>query len=350
MQHPFLKNLQSISLYIGMWILLAGIHFSILFFLYDQDFVISLSDSLLFNLLYCLLAIPVWYAVRYSQSGIKNTFNILFSHVVSVIIILFIWFGTGSAILHSLFPDNQYMAFFVKSIPWRIISGILFYLILVMIYYVIIYYNDLQKKLENEARLNEIVKDSELNLLKAQINPHFLFNSLNSVSSLTMSNPVKAQEMVIKLSDFLRYTISRDKEKLSTLNSELENTRRYLDIEQVRFGSRLEYEFRIDDRCLSLEMPVMILQPLFENAVKHGVYESTGKVTISTTGELFEGYMQIVITNNFEPGAPSKKGAGIGLKNIRERLKLIYRNEQLLETRVVGNLFGATLIIPAIKQ
>jgi LytS/YehU family sensor histidine kinase len=219
-----------------------------------------------------------------------------------------------------------------------------------MIYYVIIYYNDLQKKLENEARLNEIVKDSELNLLKAQINPHFLFNSLNSVSSLTMSNPVKAQEMVIKLSDFLRYTISRDKEKLSTLNSELENTRRYLDIEQVRFGSRLEYEFRIDDRCLSLEMPVMILQPLFENAVKHGVYESTGKVTISTTGELFEGYMQIVITNNFEPGAPSKKGAGIGLKNIRERLKLIYRNEQLLETRVVGNLFGATLIIPAIKQ
>lgn len=195
MHHPFLKNLQSIGLYFGMWILISGIHFSILFFLYDEPVLISFADSLLFNLLYCLLAIPVWYAVRYSQTGIKNSFNLIFSHLISLVIILFIWFGTGSAILHSIFQGNdQYIDFFAKSIPWRIISGILFYLILVMVYYVIIYYNNLQEKLTNEAKLNEIVKDSELNLLKAQINPHFLFNSLNSVSSLTMTNPSKAQE------------------------------------------------------------------------------------------------------------------------------------------------------------
>ncbi len=351
MQHPFLKNLQSIGLYFGMWILITGIHFSILYFLYDQELLISITDSVLFNLLYCLLAFPVWYAVRFSQSGIKNSFNLVFSHVISLAIILFIWFGISSAILHSLFQgNNPYIDFFVTSIPWRIISGILFYFILVMIYYVIIYYNNLQEKMKNEAKLNEIVKDSELNLLKAQINPHFLFNSLNSVSSLILTNPSKAQEMVIKLSDFLRYSVSRDKERFSTLQLELENTRLYLDIEQVRFGSRLEYEFRITDRCLSVQIPVMILQPLFENAVKHGVYESMGKVTIKTTGDLYEGYMQIVISNNFEPGAPLRKGAGIGLKNIRERLKLIYQNEQLLKTKVNDNVFEAILIIPVIRQ
>jgi sensor histidine kinase YesM len=351
MNHPFLKSLQSIGLYFGMWILIAGVHFSVLFFLYDQPLLISFSDSVLFNLIYCLLAIPVWYAVRYSQSGKQNSFNLIFSHLISMVMILFIWFGSASAILHGLYQGHErYFDFFTGSIPWRIISGVLFYFILVMVYYVIIYYNNLQEKLKNEAKLNEIVKDSELNLLKAQINPHFLFNSLNSVSSLTMTNPSKAQEMVIKLSDFLRYTISRDKERFSTLNLEIENTRRYLDIEQVRFGSKLEYEFKIDEQCLSQQIPVMILQPMFENAVKHGVYESTGKVTITTKTETCEDCMKIIISNNFEPGAPSRKGAGIGLQNIRERLKLIYKNEQLLKTRVIDNQFEATLIIPVLWQ
>jgi two-component system, LytTR family, sensor kinase len=347
MQHPFFKNLQSIGIYFGMWILIAGIHFSILFFLYYQPLQISFADSVLFNFIYCLLAIPVWYAVRYSQSGIKNNFNLVFSHMISLVIIIFIWFGTATAILHGLFHGNErYSDFFSQSVPWRIISGILFYFILVMIYYVIIYYNKLQEKLKNEAKLREIVKDSELNLLKAQINPHFLFNSLNSVSSLTITNPSKAQEMVVKLSDFLRYTISRDKERFSTLSLEIENTKRYLDIEQVRFGSKLVYEFRIDEQCLSQQIPVMILQPLFENAVKHGVYESTGQVTILTRTEICKDCMEIIITNNFEQGSPSRKGAGIGLKNISERLKLIYRNEQLLKTKVVDDVFEATLTIP----
>src|ERR1039457_3820795 len=206
MHHPFLKNLQTIGLYFGMWILIAGIHFSILFFLYDQELLISFTESVLFNFLYGLLAIAVWYAVRFSHSGKQNSFNFIFSHVITLVIILFIWLGLGTAILHLLFQGNEgYSDFYSKSIPWRIISGILFYLILVMIYYVIIYYNNLQEKMNNEAMLNEIVKDSELNLLKAQINPHFLFNSLNSVSSLILTNPSQAHEMVIKLSDFLRY-------------------------------------------------------------------------------------------------------------------------------------------------
>ena len=351
MHHPFLKNLQTIGLYFGMWILIAGIHFSILFFLYDQELLISFTESVLFNFLYGLLAIAVWYAVRFSHSGKQNSFNFIFSHVITLVIILFIWLGLGTAILHLLFQGNEgYSDFYSKSIPWRIISGILFYLILVMIYYVIIYYNNLQEKMNYESMLNEIVKDSELNLLKAQINPHFLFNSLNSVSSLILTNPSQAHEMVIKLSDFLRYTISRDKERFSTLELELENTRRYLDIEKVRFGSKLEYEFNLDDRHLSIEIPVMILQPLFENAVKHGVYESTGKVTITTKVEPCADCLEIIISNNFEPGSPLRKGAGIGLKNIRERLKLIYRNEQLLKTRVVGDVFEATLTIPLTRQ
>jgi two-component system, LytTR family, sensor kinase len=350
MNHPVFQNLRTILLYFGIWILAAGIHFSVLFFFYEETLDVCVADCLIFNLLFSILALPIWYTVRYSQASFTNLFNLIFSHLISLIIILFIWFGAGSAILHSMFRLNtSYNIFFAKSIPWRLISGILFYLMVVMFYYIVIYYNNLQAKLKNEAQLNEMIKDSELNLLKAQINPHFLFNSLNSVSSLTITDPERAREMLAKLSEFLRYSVSRNAERFSSLKLELENTQRYLDIEKVRFGSKLEYKFEMAGDCMCIDIPVMILQPLYENAVKHGVYESTGQVTIWTRCNLHDNYTEIIISNNFEPGAPSRKGAGIGLKNTRERLKLIYRNEKLLKTEIRDNVFEVVITIPSMN-
>jgi LytS/YehU family sensor histidine kinase len=250
-------------------------------------------------------------------------------------------------LLRLLFPTHYiYQDFLENSIPWRLISGALYYFLLVLVYYLVIYYQNLQERIKTEGRLNEMVRESELNLLKSQINPHFLFNSLNSISSLTITNPEQAREMTIKLSDFLRYSVSMGNNKFSTLTKELEHIRKYLDIEKVRFGSKLSYDFSIDKDCLDGEIPVMILQPLYENAVKHGVYESTGEVKVETTGKCKNGYLELRITNNFEPGAPSKKGTGIGLANIRERLKLLYKDDQLLKTVVKGNQFEVLLVFP----
>jgi sensor histidine kinase YesM len=134
--------------------------------------------------------------------------------------------------------------------------------------------------------------------------------------------------------------------RFSTLGKEIEHIRKYLDIEKVRFGTKLQYNFSISEICMDCEIPVMILQPLYENAVKHGVYESSGEVTIQTLARIANGYLEINITNDFEPGAPSRKGTGIGLANIRERMKLIYQNEQLLTTQVKGNKFEVMLVLP----
>ncbi len=347
MNHPFLKNLKTFGFYLAAWTIIAMVHFFVVFFYYDQSFVESIADGVIFNTLYCALGIPIWYAVRYSKSGKNNMSSLVFSHLISVIIILFFWLGTSYTLLYNIFPNNRtYCDFLGTSVVWRITSGVMFYLIMIMIYYLIIYYNNLQEKMKNEAKLNEMIKDSELNLLKAQINPHFLFNSLNSVSSLIMTNQDKAQEMVIKLSDFLRYSVSRNDQRFSSLQAELENTRRYLDIEKVRFGAKLEYQFEVSELCLQHQIPVMILQPIYENAVKHGVYESSGQIMIRTRCIPEDCYLTIIVSNNFEEGAPSRKGAGIGLKNIRERLKLIYGSDNLLTIRKEGTVFEATLIFP----
>jgi two-component system LytT family sensor kinase len=266
-------------------------------------------------------------------------------------VILIIWIYAGSALMKLCFSENDtYLIFLDKSMMWRIISGIFLYLIMVLIYYLIIYYIDNQERLDNEAKLKEIIKESELNLLKSQINPHFLFNSLNSISSLTITDALKAQEMIIKLSDFLRYSISNPGNMFSTLGSELENIRRYLEIEKIRFGDKLFFDFQIEESCYNLEIPVMIFQPLFENAVKHGVYESIGQIFVKTSCENSGNKLVAVIENNFESNIKSKQGAGIGLNNIRERLKLIYRNDQLLQTAVKGDIFQVKLIIPQILK
>ena len=139
-----------------------------------------------------------------------------------------------------------------------------------------------------------MVKEAELKSLKYQINPHFIFNSLNSISSLTISDPQKAQEMTIKLSSFLRSTLSKNEKQKSKLSEEISNAKLYLDIEKVRFDDKFEFIEEVENACKDMEVPSMILQPLFENAIKHGVYESLEKVTIKMKCFSEKEYFKII--------------------------------------------------------
>ncbi|OPZ96901.1 MAG: Sensor histidine kinase YpdA [Bacteroidetes bacterium ADurb.Bin408] len=191
-----------------------------------------------------------------------------------------------------------------------------------------------------------MLRTAELNFLKSQINPHFLFNSLNSISALTLSEPEKAREMIIKLSDFLRHVVSQPENKPVPLSYEIENIKRYLEIEKVRFGSKLEFVFDILADCADRLISVLLLQTLYENAVKHGVYESVEPITINTTVTLVNDFVEFKISNNFEPFVAGKKGAGIGISNIRERLRLLFNNTDLLAISKKDNIFEVLLKIP----
>jgi sensor histidine kinase YesM len=347
MEHPFLKDRKSLLYFTLIWILITGIHFFVLMANVEEGFSILLSDSLIFNFLYFLLGFSLWYIVRYSKSGKQNVINILVNHLTTAAIVTGICLGGGYLIMTVLFTGHSlYFAFLNDSIPWRIIISVFYYMIITLIYYIIMYYNNLQETINNENKLRELVKQTELDVLKAQINPHFLFNSLNSISSLTLTDPAKAQEMIIKLSDFLRYSVSQPADRLTDLRNEISNISKYLDIEQIRFGSRLAYNIEANENLMSLKIPPLILQPLFENAIKHGVYESTDTINIQTRCQMNEGMLEITILNNFDPEAKTRKGEGIGLKNIRQRMKLIYKNEQLLRIIKDKDLFSVTLFIP----
>lgn len=347
MQHPVFKNTKTIILYFGIWILIAGIQFAILIFQYHFPLEIALADSLIFNLLFAAIGLPMWFIVRYSSPSTRTRFNIFFNHLTSLVLLIVIWFGVGYSILSLIFQDETaYNDFLTVSIPMRLISGVLLYLLVGLVFYLLIYNFNLQEKLKMEARLNTLLKETELNMLKSQINPHFLFNSLNSISSLTVTDPVKAREMVIKLSDFLRYSVSSGADSLTSLPEEFENIKRYLEIEKIRFGDKLIYDLRVGENCHSQRIPVMLLQPLYENAIKHGVYESTNQVRIETECRVEPGFTEISIVNDFDPDTVPRKGAGVGLNNIRERLRLTFHRNDLLKTWKEDNRYFVRLRIP----
>ncbi|MCX7987344.1 MAG: histidine kinase [Bacteroidales bacterium] len=292
-----------------------------------------------------LLGIAIWYAVLYSYPEKVGTFNTFINHLLAAIIFISLQTLILISVNKHLFDPSDYH-YVVNHLPRWILPSIFLYVAFVLGYYLYIYRVNLQEKKQEEVRLTRMIKEAELNLLKSQLNPHFLFNSLNSISALTLTDPHKAQEMIILLSDFLRYSLARDGRQLSSLSSELQNIQRYMQIEKIRFGNRIHYTVHVDEKALSSTLPVMILQPVFENAIKHGVSESVETVNIDLKAFLEHNFLILIVQNDFDPSSPSRKGAGLGLKNIEERLRLIYHNEGLLKYRKENNIFEVKLIIP----
>lgn len=351
MQHPVFLNRNTIAVYFGMWALIAVAHFSVFYFIYLFPVEICIADSLIYNTVFCFIGLSMWYVIRYTVPDKKNVWNVTFSHLAFLTLALAVWNGLSYTILNLLFGDNKaYSELLSSSLQNKAFTGIIFYVVIGMAYYLFIYNRSIEEKIKIESRLREVLKETELNMLKSQINPHFLFNSLNSISSLTITNPEKAREMVIKLSDFLRYSVSSNTKSFTTLENELSNIRHYLEIEKVRFGEKLLFNFTLEQKCANCQVPSMLLQPLFENAIKHGVYESTEQVSIDMVCKYQDDFLEITIVNDFDPTARPRKGSGIGLKNIRERLRLLYKNDKLLRTSVDGTRFTVFLSLPVIKS
>ena len=347
MFHPILYRSGSRVGYLVAWTLVGIAQAIVLSKGYGFGWQLAAVDGATFGFLLGSLGLGTWNVVRYVNVEKQGWFNILFAHAAAAAVILSIWWFTGKWLLTMLFEnETAYLDFLQNSLPWRCLVALLLYAILTMLYYLVMYYNNFQEKTQREMSLAASVKESELAMLRAQINPHFIFNSLNSISALTMSLPDRAQEMTIKLSDFLRYSLSQEGKQLTSLAEEMRTVNLYMDIEKTRFGRRLQYEQHLCAACASQVMPNMLLQPLFENAIKHGVYESTEQVTIRFTSAVEMGYLKLNLWNNFDPDAAPRKGNGLGLKNVQNRLELLYGRADLMQVDRTENTYEITLLIP----
>lgn len=204
-----------------------------------------------------------------------------------------------------------------------------------------------QAMIEHEKRLIR----SELDNLKQQFQPHFLFNSLNSISALIGLQPAEARRMILLLSDFLRLSIRKREQDLESLGQELEFLELYLEIEKVRFGHRLNVKMDIDPELEEEQIPAQILQPLVENAIKYGLYGNLGQLTIGVSVRREENLLRMQITNPYEENTVNaSKGTGFGLRSVEQKLKILYGRSDLIRIRKAGGQFEIEISIPLREQ
>jgi len=191
-------------------------------------------------------------------------------------------------------------------------------------------------------------REAELRALRAQLNPHFLFNSLNSINALVGSDPEGARRMCEGLGDFLRRTLALGARDAVTLGEELALVDRYLGIEQVRFGDRLRVERAVAPEAATCRVPPLLLQPLVENAIKHGIQDCVSGGVIRIEAQRTGGTLRVAVENPLDPEAPTRRGEGVGLANVRRRLEVFGARESQLAAFRQGDVFRVMLTLPAL--
>jgi sensor histidine kinase YesM len=349
MSHPITGSRRTVLIYSFVWLLISATQAVLYLFVLQFPVSVVLTDALVSNILFGFLGLLAWYPTRYIPFQKHSPFYSIMAHVVAGLLVLGTWVLLTVAILNASFSmQEDYIEFLNGSIAWRAMLGALVYLVLVLVYYLVTSSQKLQERTQQEERLRSLVREAELNMLKSQINPHFLFNSLNSIASLTMSNPDEARDMIIRLSDFLRYSLKHRENEFVPLKEELGHMKDYLAIEKVRFGEKLLYEFDIGEACENFPVPTMIFQPLFENAIRHSVYESVDPVSIRFVCAPDQGFMKTTISNDYDPLVPSMKGTGVGLQNVRQRIQLGYKEKASIHWTGEDGVFIVTILFPRI--
>lgn len=201
---------------------------------------------------------------------------------------------------------------------------------------------------ENRRMVAEkLAREAELTRLRQQLQPHFLFNSLNSISALAGSKPEEARRMIHQLSDFFRGVLKKDEQQLVSLGEELDHLTLYLEIEKVRFGHRLKTDVQCKEDALKMKLPSLLLQPVVENAIKFGLYDTIGETVIRIRATAEDNYLKVTVENPFDPAStPPRKGTGFGLNSIQRRLYLLYARNDLLSTSRKNNIFTTDIKIP----
>jgi two-component system, LytTR family, sensor histidine kinase AlgZ len=226
-------------------------------------------------------------------------------------------------------------------------AGIFYYLLSVAINYALIAQKDSQKAQELAVESSMRAREAELSALKAQINPHFLYNSLNSISALTSIDPAKAREMCVSLADFMRLTLGMGEKGMIPLQEELGLLEKYCAIEKVRFGERLKLSEDVDDEARKCLLPPLLLQPLFENAVVHGVAQMPEGGWIRLKAARDGARLSLTVENSWDPEAGSSRRNGVGLKNVQRRLEARYGSQAQLQASAEENVFRVSLQFPA---
>ena len=336
--HPVLAHRGRLALYLFGWMLLAVLLALLVFEPGRSGVPAALILIVPPALAYAFVCLAAWYPVRAMPLQRSNTAMLLVTHAVAAAALSAVWvmaLGTWSRYRGSELDTKRVAALFV--------TGALLYLLAVALHYVLVGLEHARAVEKQEIEVRVLAREAELKTLKAQLDPHFLFNSLNSISSLCGSNPATARTLTTLLAEYLRKTLRTGSAESVSLSEELELVSSYLAIERIRFGERLEFAQEIDEDVRATRVPPLLLQPLVENAVKHGIAHLLEGGVVHVAARRDGAFARITIENPCDDDRPSTPGENIGLANTRRRVEMF---DGRMEIANEAERFRVTLWLP----
>lgn len=309
---------------------------------------IAFVDSFVSNLLLFAAAIVTQYTYRFYQGTQANK---LYQFAWSIVVASSITYLTHLALFNIFQTNTLYVSFLSQADIFRFVYALLMIVFVTAVSWLVFYIDHEEENNARKIEADNMLKKAELSLLQLQLQPHFLFNSLNSISALAGSQPEQARRMIQQLSDFYRATLKQENEQFSPFEKELTHLEIYLEIEKVRFGHRLTTLLTVGEEARGIPIPSLILQPVMENAIKFGLYDVIGEVEISLHARIVDHFLQIEITNPYDANTVrSSSGKGFGLHSIERRLALLYSMNNLLKVEKHTDQFKTIIEIPIQKS
>ncbi|MDB5745780.1 MAG: sensor histidine kinase [Massilia sp.] len=359
--HGALGTRRSTALFLAAWLLLGVLLAGLVNVAADAPWGASLLFAVPLALLYgCASGFSSYYLCRAYPLASKPLFAVLGVFACSSVCASALWTAAGNGwgeLLRAAAPGISAPGVPASGLPFLTRPfaasmfglGVILYGLTAVAHYLALEFERARLFERRELEMKLAAQDAELRMLRTQIDPHFLFNSLNSISALTSIDPAAARGMTLQLSDFFRRSLGMDAQRKVLLTEELALVRAFLAIEQVRFGARLRFEEAVAPGAGACLLPPMLLQPLVENAVKHGIGNRLEGGTVRIAAERAGSLLRIRVENDVdEEGAPVRtSGCGIGLANVRQRLAATYAHEASVHWTHTGHTFRVELALPA---
>ena len=347
--HPILARGGRLALYLGLWLLVGMLLAGLLAGVGALRWSASLAVGIPMALAYAFVCLSAWYISRSLPLATTGTARIVATAITASMISSAIWLmvsrglveafvrGAGQFDVGRAFPALGTLVFGF---------GVLIYLLSLAVSYLIAAVEASEEAGRRTLELQVLAREAELRSLRAQIDPHFLFNSLNSISALTASDPPSARRMCVLLGEFLRESLAVGSGDRITVARELRLVEGFLAVERIRFGDRLRVEISAGEAADSL-VPPLVLQPIVENAITHGVAHVVDGGTVRVSASRSGGVLSLVVENPCDADRPKGTGAGVGLANVRARLRALHGPDARLTASEDNGLFRVEVRLPA---
>jgi len=349
--HPILAERYRLLAYIAAWQLLAVMAAALLAGTAAFSWAEALSLALPLSFFYGFACLGAFWVCQSAPLGRVSLMRVAGTQLAAGTLsasLLLLAAQAWAAFLDrtDLFP-RKLGPYATAGAPVLLGTGLVLFLLAVALHYLLVAFEESRRAEAQALEFQILSRDAELRALRAQIHPHFLFNALNSISALITTRPEEARRVCILLGDFLRRSLTLGARDRVSFADELALAEDLLAIEKVRFGDRLRHESRVEEATRACSVPPLLLQPLVENAVTHGIAQSLDGGTIRLLAERRGGRLRVVIENPRDPDTPGRKGTGIGIENVRRRLDAVYGREAELRLQVDAGTFRVELSLPA---